>query len=90
VEVAGIANQGRGIPEEGVAGFAAAIAAVRREFRIRGNFGKHDAADVHIPREREFAALYRRKDSRRNCRADLEIKKLINRKMICGIRSRWM
>src|SRR5258708_13260864 len=67
VEGARIADQGRGISEESIAGFAAAVRAVRREFRVRGYVGKHNAADVHVRREGEFAAVHRRTDSPGSC-----------------------
>src|SRR6267154_877587 len=60
----GIPDQGRGISKESVAGFAAAFAAVRRGFRVRGNFGKYNFADLHVSSEREHAAVYRRADPR--------------------------
>src|SRR5437867_7655098 len=67
MESAGVADQGRGIPEESLAGLAAAGAAVRREFRLRRHVIEHDAADVHVPGERESAAVYGRTDSRGDC-----------------------
>src|SRR5258708_3419874 len=66
MEGAGIPNQGRGISKESVAGFAAAFAAVRRGFRVRGNFGKHNVADLHVSSEREYAVVYRWADPRGN------------------------
>src|SRR5712691_13328906 len=62
-----VADQGRGIPEESVAGLAAAVAAVRREFQLRRDVIKHDAANVHVPGQREFTAVYGRTDSRGDC-----------------------
>src|SRR5205807_6627288 len=47
VEGTRIANQGCGIPEESIAGLAVAVAAVRREFRLRGNVVELDAAHLH-------------------------------------------
>src|SRR5260370_35064252 len=58
MEGARIADQGRGLSKEGIAGFAAAFAAVRRGFRLRGNFGKHNDADLHVSSDREYAAIY--------------------------------
>src|SRR6267154_1803325 len=63
---AGIPNQGRGISKESVAGFAAAFAAVRRGFRVHGNFGKHNVADLHVSSEREHAPVHRRADPHGN------------------------
>src|SRR5258708_40222415 len=65
MEGAGIANQSGGISEESVTGFAAAVSAVRWRLRVRRNFGKHDAADVHLPGQRKYAAVYRRAKTRR-------------------------
>src|SRR5258708_11267053 len=62
MEGAGIANQSGGISEESVTGFAAAVSAVRWRLRVRRNFGKHDAADVHLPGQRKYAAVYRREN----------------------------
>src|SRR6266478_4706586 len=67
MESARVADQSRGIPEESVAGLTAAGAAVRREFRLRRHVIEHHAADVHVPGEREFAAVYGRTDSRGDC-----------------------
>src|SRR5260221_217312 len=63
---AGIPNQGRGISKESIAGFAAAFAAVRRGFRVRGNFVKHNVADLHVSSECEHAPVHRRTDPRGN------------------------
>src|SRR5258708_2150236 len=66
MEVDGIPDQGRRISKESVAGFAAAFATVRRGFRVRGNFGKHNFADLHVSSEREHAPVYRWTDPRGN------------------------
>src|SRR5207245_9238782 len=67
MESARIANQSRRVPEKSVAGFATTLPAVRWRFHLLWNVGKHGAADVHLPGQREYAAVHRWADSRGGC-----------------------